>query len=143
MEALYWLIGVVILLAIELLTMGLTTIWFAGGALAAFFVCLLGGNSFLQMLVFLIVSFVLLIFTRPVAAKFFNGERAKTNTDSLIGKEAKVTQTIDNFNQKGTVIVNGMEWSARTEDDTMLPIGAKVMIKGIAGVKLIVRLKEE
>ena len=143
MEAMYWLIGVVVLLAIELLTMGLTTIWFAGGALAAFVVTLLGGGKWAQIIVFLVVSFVLLFFTRPFAAKFFNGQRAKTNADSLIGKEAKVTDDIDNFNQKGTVFVNGMEWSARTEDDSVIEKGKKVEILEIKGVKLIVKEKGE
>ena len=90
MEAMYWLIGVVALLAIELLTMGLTTIWFAGGALAAFAVTLLGAGRMLQIVVFLVVSFVLLFFTRPFATRFFNSQREKTNAEGLIGKEAKV-----------------------------------------------------
>ena len=143
MEAMYWLIGVVALLAIELLTMGLTTIWFAGGALAAFIVTLLGAGKVVQIVVFLVVSFVLLFFTRPFAAKFFNGQREKTNAEGLIGKEAKVTEIIDNFNQKGTVVVNGMEWSARTEDDSVIEKGKKVEILAIKGVKLIVKEKGE
>lgn len=143
MEAMYWLIGVVALLAIELLTMGLTTIWFAGGALAAFAVTLLGAGRGIQILVFLVVSFVLLFFTRPFAAKFFNGQREKTNAESLVGKEAKVVAEINNFDQKGTVVVDGMEWSARTEDDSVIGIGNKVEILEIKGVKLIVKLKGE
>lgn len=143
MEAMYWLIGVVALLAIELLTMGLTTIWFAGGALAAFAVTLLGAGRMLQIVVFLVVSFVLLFFTRPFATRFFNSQREKTNAEGLIGKEAKVTDTIDNFNQKGTVMVNGMEWSARTEDDSVIEKGKKVEILEIKGVKLIVKKKGE
>ncbi len=143
MEAMYWLIGVVALLAIELLTMGLTTIWFAGGALAAFAVTLLGAGRGIQILVFLVVSFVLLFFTRPFAAKFFNGQREKTNAESLVGKEAKVVAEINNFDQKGTVVVDGMEWSARTEDDSVISIGNKVEILEIKGVKLIVKMKGE
>ena len=143
MGAMYWLIGVVALLAIELLTMGLTTIWFAGGALAAFVVTLLGCGRGIQIVVFLVVSFVLLFFTRPVAAKYFNAQREKTNVDSLVGKEAKVIADINNFDQKGTVLVDGMEWSARTEDDSVIAKGNKVEILQIKGVKLIVKLKGE
>ena len=142
MEAMYWLIGVVALLAIELLTMGLTTIWFAGGALAAFVVTLLGAGRVVQIVVFLIVSFMLLFFTRPFAAKFFNGQREKTNAEGLVGKEAKVVAEINNFDQKGTVVVDGMEWSARTEDDSVIGTGNKVEILQIKGVKLIVKMKE-
>lgn len=143
MEAMYWLIGVVALLAIEFLTMGLTTIWFAGGALSAFVATLLGCGRGTQILVFLVVSFVLLFFTRPFATKFFNGQREKTNAEGLIGKEAKVVAEINNFDQKGTVVVDGMEWSARTEDDSVIGIGNKVEILEIKGVKLIVKMKEE
>ena len=143
MEAMYWLIGVVALLAIELLTMGLTTIWFAGGALAAFVATLLGCGRGVQIVVFLIVSFVLLFFTRPVAAKYFNAQREKTNADSLVGKEAKVIADINNFDQKGIVLVDGMEWSARTEDDSVIEKGNKVEILEIKGVKLIVKMKGE
>ncbi len=143
MEPLYWLIGIVILLVIELLTMGLTTIWFAGGAFIAFVISLLGGGQMLQIIVFLAVSFLLLFFTRPIAAKYFNKQRAKTNADSLIGREAKVTKKIDNFNQQGVVVINGVEWSARTADDSVIEEGNKVEIQKIAGVKLIVKLKEE
>lgn len=143
MEPLFWLIAMVVLLVIELLTMGLTTIWFAGGALAGFATAMLGAEFLAQIIVFLAVSFFLLFFTRPVAARFFNKQRAKTNADSLIGKEAKVTEKIDNFNQRGTVFVNGLEWSARTEDDTIIETGKKVEVREISGVKLIVKLKEE
>ena len=75
--------------------------------------------------------------------KFFNQEREKTNADSLIGKEAKVIADINNFDQTGTVVIDGMEWSARTEDDSVIAKGNKVEILEIKGVKLIVKMKEE
>ncbi|MSS63808.1 NfeD family protein [Velocimicrobium porci] len=143
MEPVYWLIALVVLLIIEIVTLGLTTIWFAGGALVAFLVAMLGMNTVLQVIVFLAVSFLLLFFTRPIATKYFNGQRIRTNSESLIGQEAKVTAKIDNFNQQGTVVVNGQEWSARTVDDQIIEPGEPVIILEISGVKLIVKEKEE
>ena len=114
MEPVYWLIALVVLLIIEIITLGLTTIWFAGGALVAFLAAMLGLNTVVQIVVFLVVSFLLLFFTKPIATRYFNGQRIRTNSESLIGQEAKVTARIDNFNQQGTVVVNGQEWRTRS-----------------------------
>lgn len=142
MEPIYWLIALALLLFIEIITLGLTTIWFAGGALTAFVASMLGANIGLQFLLFFIVSFALLFFTRPVATRYFNKNRVKTNYESLIGSEGKVTAKIDNFNQAGTVVVNGQEWTARAEEDQIIDVGTKVIIVNISGVKLIVTEKK-
>ena len=78
-----WLVLLVILVVVELITMGLTTIWFAGGALAAALISIPGTPLALQILVFLIVSALLLYFTRPVAVKYFNRDRIRTNVESM------------------------------------------------------------
>ena len=144
METIFWLILFVVLLVIEILTMGLTTIWFAGGALVAFILAYVGLGLPVQIIVFLVVSIALLVLTRPVAMKFFNKERQKTNAESLIGQKAIVLETIDTLHGIGRAEVNGMEWSAKTEDakDIIEP-GEVVIIEGIQGVKLIVRKEEE
>lgn len=144
MQALYWLIGLAVLLVIEILTLGLTTIWFAGGALVAFIATLIGAPLWLQLLLFVTVSFVLLIFTRPVAMKKLNKNRVKTNYEGLIGKVVKVTEKVDNENLTGVAVVNGQEWSARSSEDgvTFLP-GTKVQIVNIEGVRLIVKEYQE
>ena len=72
--AVYWLVGIIVLLVIEALTMGLTTIWFAGGAVAAFIACVAGADLFVQIVLFVVVSLVLLIFTRPFAKRYINKE---------------------------------------------------------------------
>ena len=90
MQTIYWLAIFVILLIIEIVTMGLTTIWFAGGALAAMAAGLIGFGTGIQILVFLVVSVLLLVLTRPIAVKYFNQERQKTNAESLIGQQALV-----------------------------------------------------
>lgn len=144
MGPMYWLILLALLLLIEMVTLGLTTVWFAGGALIAFFVSILQGNLFIQLLAFFIVSFLLLFLTRPVAVKYFNKQRVKTNYQSIIGQEGKVTKRIDNFNNSGEVILNGQEWTARAADDTAIfEVNERVVVKEIAGVKLIVGKKEE
>ena len=139
MTPFYWLIALAVLLVIEIITLGLTTIWFAGGALVAFVLALFNVPLLVQITVFLVVSILLLLFTRPVVEKRLNESRVKTNVNSMIGKEGRVTETIDNYNQKG--IVNGLEWTARSSrDDLIIPEGSKVVINEIKGVKVFVSL---
>lgn len=144
MAAVYWLIAFVVLLGIEAMTMALTTIWFAGGALVAFVLALFGINIQVQLAVFVIVSFVLLFFTRPFALKYVNRSTVKTNMESLIGKSARVTATINNVEGKGAAVLNGQEWTARAlEDDRIYTVGTMVEVKEIRGVKLIVSKNQE
>lgn len=138
-----WLVILVVLVAIELATMGLTTIWFAGGALAAALISLLHPPVLLQIILFLAVSALLLYFTRPIAVKYFNKDRVRTNVESLVGRQAIVISEIDNLQGIGQVNVGGMEWSARTTaDEVKLPVGAVVIVVAIDGVKLIVEEKK-
>lgn len=134
-----WLIILILLIVIEIFTLGLTTIWFAGGALVGIVVAALGGPVWLQILLAIIVSAVLLFFTRPVAMKYFNRDREKTNAESLVGRQAIVISEINNLQGIGQVAINGMEWTARTITDglTIKP-GEVVIIRGINGVKLLV-----
>lgn len=141
MTPFYWLIALAVLLVIEIITLGLTTIWFAGGALVAFVLALFNVPLLVQIAVFLVVSILLLVFTRPLVEKKLNGSRIKTNVNSMIGKEGRVTETIDNFNQKGIVVINGLEWTARSSsDDLVIPEGSRVVINEIKGVKVFVSL---
>lgn len=144
MAAIYWLIAFVAFLGIEAVTMALTTIWFAGGALIAFVLALAGVNIQVQLAMFVIVSFILLFFTRPFALKYVNRNTVKTNSESLIGKSARVTVEINNLEGKGAAVLNGQEWTARAlEDDNIYPVGAMVEVKDIIGVKLIVSKNQE
>lgn len=139
MEAMYWLIILIILIVVEILTLGLTTIWFACGALAAFLVANLGGNLAFQVIVFAVVSVILLFVTRPLAAKYLNKKRVLTNYEGIIGKIAKVTERVDNFNATGAAMCNGLEWTARAEvDSKIIEPGSMVKVVSVAGVKLIV-----
>lgn len=139
-----WLLLFVVLLLIEILTLGLTTIWFAGGALVAYIAALAGANVLIQIVLFFIVSIVLLFFTRPLATKYLNKNRLKTNVDSLIGKTGLVKEPINNMNATGVVVVNGLEWTARTSDDAItIEEGKVVEVLEIQGVKAIVKEKEK
>ena len=142
MEPIIWLGILAVLLVIEGLTTALTTIWFAGGALAAAIAAGAGLGIVSQLLLFFCVSLVLLIFTRPAAMKLMNKNTEKTNVDSLLGKTAVVIQEINNLAQTGQVRINDIEWMARTSDDSaIIPVGTVVVIRAVRGVKLIVEPK--
>lgn len=144
MDPFIWLAILAVLLATEAITAGLTTIWFAGGALVAAVASYFGAGLITQLMLFLCVSLVLLIFTRPAAVKFMNKGVTKTNAESLIGRKAVVIQTIDNLAQTGQVRISDIEWMARTASDgIVIPENAVVMVKEIQGVKLIVEEVQE
>ena len=134
-----WLIVLIVTLVIEAMTMGLTTIWFSGGALAAMIVELLKGGISIQVIVFLVISLILLFYTRPIAVKHFNKKREKTNLDSVIGKTAVVTIPIHNLKETGQVMLDGKEWTARSNDSSkQFDKDALVKVVSINGVKLMV-----
>ena len=142
-ELIIWLVLLIVFIAVETATLGLASIWFAGGALIALIVAALNGPVWLQLVLFLITALVLLIFTRPVAVKYFNKDRVKTNVGSIIGKQGIVTAEIDNLQATGKVTVGGQEWSARScEEGITIPEGAVVEVEAVSGVKLMVRLME-
>ncbi len=134
-----WLIIFVIFAALELATLGLTCIWFAVGALAGCVVSLLGGNWIVQALVFIVVTILVLIFVRPFALKYVNNKAEKTNVDSMEGKTGKVLMEINNVNATGLIIVDGMEWTARSADGDVIPKDTLVTVVSIEGVKAIVK----
>ena len=138
-NSIYWLIILAVLIAIEFFTLGLTTIWFAGGALVAFIVSLFMDILFLEIVLFIAVSLALLFFTRPIVIKYFNPKRVRTNYERIIGKEALVTLKIDNINAAGEVIVEGQYWSARSVEGNIIEEGSRVVVEEVQGVKLMVR----
>lgn len=133
-----WLVLMVLLLILEAATAGLTSIWFALGALAALIASLFGGALWLQLAWFLAVSVLTLWLTRPLALKYLNSRRVATNADRVIGAEAVVTEDIDNIAGSGAVHVDGHEWTARSGSGANIAKGAVVRVERIEGVKLIV-----
>ncbi len=135
-----WLGLLVVFIVFELATTSLTTIWFAGGALIALILAIAGAPLPVQIVLFVVVSLVLLFFTRPLLTKVFKVGTTKTNVESLVGMKAKVIVEIDNNKDMGYAVVNGQEWTARAADDSdVIPEETMVEIVGISGVKLIVK----
>ncbi len=94
--------------------------------------------------VFVVVSFLLLYSTRPLALRYINQKTVRTNVDALVGKKARVTAEIDNDEARGTAMVSGQEWTARSADGSRIPRDTMVQIQAVSGVKLIVsKCKEE
>lgn len=140
----YWLIALVVFLVIEAATLGLATIWFAGGALVALIAAMCGAGLGIQVASFLVVSLVLLIFTRPFAVRFLSKDTLKTNVDRVVGMEGIVTEEISNLAGTGKVSLGGNIWTARTENEGgTIPVDAVVAVLRVEGVKLIVKVKEK
>lgn len=133
-----WVVLMVVFLVVEAATAGLTCIWFAIGSLAALIAALFDAQLWLQIVWFLVISFVTLYFTRPLVKKHVNSRSQPTNADMVIGKEALVTEDIDNVEATGAVSVGGKVWTARSADGGRIKSGAVVSVLRIEGVKLIV-----
>lgn len=133
-----WLIALVGFAVGEGLTVGLTSIWFAVGALGAMIVAELGAELWVQIVVFALVSLLSLGMLRPLAKKYLRKDIQPTNADRAIGQTAVVTDTINNTQGSGTAKVFGQEWSARSAHDVVIPAGTEVRVLRIEGVKLFV-----
>ena len=135
---LLWLIVVGALIAAEAATVNLITIWFAGGALAALIGAALGAPLWLQVVLFLAVSATLLLALRPFARRINAGKDYATNVDSNIGKLAVVVEPIDNLRGTGRVMIGSVDWTARSEDGSVIAEGEKVRVLRVEGVKVCV-----
>lgn len=139
----FWIVLIIAFMVIEIITVGLTTIWFAGGSFVALIAYGLGLNTFWQVVLFLVVSLLLLYFTRPWAIKYLTPHNIKTNYEEAAGQIARVTETIDNRAGTGTAVLKGQEWTARsTEDTVVIPADTNVKVVEVSGVKLMVETLE-
>ena len=138
MSAFLWLAAAIILAIVEANTVQLVSIWFAVGALAAMVPAIIGMDFTAQFAVFTVVSILVLAITRPFVKKKLTVQNTETNSRALIGKVDKVIQPIDNLQSQGRVMVEDMDWSARSENGEPIDVGEEVLIKEIQGVKLIV-----
>lgn len=139
MAAIIWIALIVIFAVLEIVTVGLTSIWFAGGALAALLAYAVGLNELWQLIIFVAVSLILLFFTRPWAMKYLKPRLVKTNYEDAIDKNVCVTETIDNMKRTGTAVLKGQEWTARAyEDGRIFEEGTIVKVKEIRGVTMYV-----
>ena len=134
-----WGVLLVVFLIVEGATAGLTSIWFAVGALASLICALLHAPLWLQIVCFFAVSIVVLILTRPLVRKYINGKTEATNADRVIGQTGVVTEDIDNLSARGAVHIGGKTWTARSVSGEIIPAQTLVRAEAIEGVKLIVR----
>ena len=117
----------------------LVSVWFIGGAVAGLVCAILGVPALLQWTVFIAVSAGLLALLRPVLKKIPARQAHETNADRLVGQEALVTEQIDNLRETGAIRINGVLWTAKSADDTQIPIGTRVVIERIEGAKVYVK----
>lgn len=136
---LFWIVALVVLIVVEAVTAQMVTIWFAAGALGAIVAERLGAEAWLQWVVFVAVSAVALIATRPLVKKLTKTKVQPTNADRCIGQTAVVTEEINNIEGRGQVHVNGVTWTARSLDGTVFKKDERVTVEKIDGVKLIVK----
>lgn len=136
--SLFWLGAAVALLALEAVTVGLVSIWFAAGSLVGLVVSFFTPNVWIQIACCLVAGFVCLIAVRPLAVRYMVPRRQATNADRVVGAQAVVIQDVDNLAAQGQVRVNGAVWSARAADGQPILAGAQVRVERIEGVKLLV-----
>lgn len=136
---LFWIIALVVLIVVEAVTAQMVTIWFAAGAVGAIVAERLGAEVWVQWVVFVAVSAVALIATRPLVKKITKAKVQPTNADRCIGMVAVVTEEINNVEGRGQVHVNGVTWTARSLDGSIFKKGERVIVERIDGVKLIVK----
>ncbi|MBR5156696.1 MAG: NfeD family protein [Clostridia bacterium] len=136
--AIVWLVLAIAFFTAEALSTTLISIWFAVGAILAMIVAVFGGAVWLQILIFIAASGVLVLATKPLSEKLVNKKAERTNADRVIGERAIVTQTINNQTAQGQVRVLEQLWTARSADGTIINENKHVIIKDIQGVKLIV-----
>lgn len=137
-----WLALMVVFLAAEAATVTMVSLWFAAGALVAMAASLLCAPIWLQVVLFLVVSALLLACLRPMVRKHFTPKLAKTNVDAVVGSRGYVTADIDNISATGTVKLGVMEWTARSTAGTVIPTGTLVEVDKIEGVKVFVTAVE-
>lgn len=136
--AIVWLALLVLFILVEASTVTVVSVWFAAGALVSLIASLLGAPSWLQTVLFFVVSILLLLALRPVIKKYFTPKLTKTNVDSVIGSVGIVTVAIDNIEAVGTIKLGAMEWTARSTNGSQIPVGTRVQVDRIEGVKVFV-----
>jgi len=139
-----WAVAFVVLVVIELATVGLTTIWFAAGSIVSLVLSLFKVPEWVQIVVFFAVSILLLVFTRPLLKNLLKKKPQPMNTDRVLNRKCIVTEKIDGLSGNGCVKIDGILWSAKAEkEDDEIEVGTKVIVKGVDGVKVIVAIAED
>lgn len=138
-NSIIWLVILVIMIVLEIISLGLTTIWFGIGAIGAAVVAWMGYGIWVQLFVFAVLSVIAMAVFRPIAVRYLNRDKEKTNVEDVIGKTVVVTREINNEQATGEVRLNGLEWTARSQDGRVIPEEDRVTVVAVEGVKLIVK----
>lgn len=138
-SSIIWLVILAIMIVLEIISLGLTTIWFGIGAIGAAVVAWMGYGIWVQLFVFAVLSVIAMAVFRPIAVRYLNRDKEKTNVEEVIGKTVVVTKEINNEQAAGEVRLNGLEWTARSQDGRVIPEEDRVTVVAVEGVKLIVK----
>lgn len=138
-----WLVLLIAFAGIEGITAGLVSIWFCAGSLVALLSTWLGASLPVQIALFVLVSLITMALVRPMARKWMTPRLEKTNADRILDQEGVVVEEINNLRAQGQVKIGGVVWTARSATEGTLPVGTKICVERIEGVKAIVRRKEE
>ena len=144
MDYYWWFAAAFVFFILEIMTPGFVLLWFGVGALSAGLLDLFGVHSpLIQTLVFVVVSIVLVSLSRTVFKNIFMhdspGAGLKTNADALLGRTGIVTEAIDNEHSTGRVLIDGQDWSARSEDGGVIEVSARITVQNFEGAKMVVR----
>lgn len=142
-QAVIWILGIIVFIILEAVTYQLVSIWFAVGALGGLVASFVGVNFYVQMAVFIAVSFIFILCLRPISMKFLKPKNIKTNAQSLVGKEVLITSDVDNIKGLGEGKTDGKVWTVRSIDNSQIVKGEVAVIEKIEGVKLIVKRKDD
>ncbi len=137
-EAIIWLIAAVVLGVIEASTVNLITLWFAVSALIVTIIASFGAGMGVQITVFIVVSAILVVSTRPLARRFLNRKTIATNADRIISAKGVTIEEINSLKGTGQVKVMGQVWSAKTVNGENIADGTPVTIVALEGVKVVV-----
>ena len=137
-ESIFWIVAAVAFAVVEIATSGLVSIWFAGGSIVSLVAALLGAPVWLQIVLFIVVSAVLIILLKNFATEYFKSKNSDTNLDRIVGKEVTITETVDKVNNTGRALINDVEWKVASKNGEIIEKGEVCTVDKIEGVKLVV-----
>ncbi len=137
----FWAAAIILFGVAEAVTAQLVSIWFVVGAIASLIAAIFSASIPIQIIVFIAVTILALVITRPLVKKYIHPKKEYTNADKVIGQTGIVAEDIDNIKATGQVKVDGKVWTARSADNSIIPTGNEIIIDRIEGVKLIVKSK--
>lgn len=133
-----WLGLVVVTIIIEFLTLELVSIWVSVGSLVGLILELCGVPLEWQIVVAVVVTIVCILGLRRFCVKFLLKSKEKTNMDIYIGAKEKLVTKIDG-DGLGSIRINGVTWSAKSENGESIKEGSLVEILRLEGNRFVVR----